>query len=252
MGACASLTSEPTKPTSTPASTPADETSVATSNDRRIQRQLKDDAKQQASAIKLLLLGAGECGKSTILKQMKILHKNGFTPAERMEARDLIYSNTLSSIQALSQAVLDLDMPVASPQELDTLHYFLSLPVLFPSDEHVCMIQTWYASPHIQHAVSRSNEFYLLDSAPYFLSDVQRTLQADYLPTDADILHSRLATSGIIENDFIIDRHLFKIIDVGGQRGERKKSAAHTAQRERSTRNNTLSCTQYSIARHRL
>ena len=224
MGGCASLVSEPSKPTPTPA-TPADDDSVSTTNDRRISRQLKDDAKQQAKALKLLLLGAGECGKSTILKQMKILHKNGFSASERVEARDLVHSNTLSSIQALSQAVIDLAIPIASPQELDTLHYFLSLPVLFPSDEHIAIIQQWYASPHIQQALSRSNEFYLLDSAPYFLSDVQRTLQPAYLPTDADILHSRLATSGIIENDFWVGNKatLFKIIDVGGQRGERKK-----------------------------
>ena len=224
MGVCASLVSEPSKPTTPAPATPADDASVATSTDRRIHKQLKEDANQQERAIKLLLLGAGECGKSTILKQMKILHKNGFTTTERVEARDLIYSNTLSSIQALSQAVIDLNIPVATPQEVDTLHYFLSLPVLFPSDEHIAMILTWYATPHIQQAMSRSNEFYLLDSAPYFLSDVQRTLQSAYLPTDADILHSRLATSGIIENDFVIDnKHLFKIIDVGGQRGERKK-----------------------------
>ena len=119
MGVCASIVQEPSdKATSTPAA-PSDDTTVASTTDRRINRQLKDDAKQQAAAIKLLLLGAGECGKSTILKQMKILHKNGFTPNERVEARDLILSNTLSSVQALSQAVVDLQIPVATPQETD-------------------------------------------------------------------------------------------------------------------------------------
>ena len=34
---------------------------------------------------------------------------------------------------------------------------------------------------------------------------------------------SRLTTNGIIETDFIIDDHVFKMFDVGGQRGERKK-----------------------------
>lgn len=44
-----------------------------------IDQWLKEDAKQQKSAIRLLLLGTGESGKTTIIKQMKILHINGFS-----------------------------------------------------------------------------------------------------------------------------------------------------------------------------
>ena len=37
--------------------------------------------------IKLLLLGSGESGKSTIVKQMKIIHCNGFTEEDRIKYR---------------------------------------------------------------------------------------------------------------------------------------------------------------------
>ena len=40
---------------------------------RQIQRNLKEDGIQAAKDIKLLLLGAGKSGKSTIVKQMKIM-----------------------------------------------------------------------------------------------------------------------------------------------------------------------------------
>jgi hypothetical protein len=51
-----------------------------------------------------LVAGAGECGKLTILKQMKILHLNGFTAEEKKTYRALIYKNTLECIQTLCAA----------------------------------------------------------------------------------------------------------------------------------------------------
>lgn len=46
---------------------------------REIDEEIKDDYKQFSSVKKLLLLGAGEAGKTTIIKQMRILHINGFS-----------------------------------------------------------------------------------------------------------------------------------------------------------------------------
>lgn len=46
-------------------------------------------------------LGAGESGKSTILKQMKILHQGGYSEAERESYREIIWSNTIQSMQVL-------------------------------------------------------------------------------------------------------------------------------------------------------
>lgn len=45
----------------------------------KIEQSLKEDAKKQRGVIRLLLLGTGESGKTTIIKQMKILHINGFS-----------------------------------------------------------------------------------------------------------------------------------------------------------------------------
>jgi guanine nucleotide-binding protein G(i) subunit alpha len=44
-----------------------------------------------------------------------------------------------------------------------------------------------------------------------------------YIPTEQDVLRSRVRTTGIVENEFEIDHNKFKMFDVGGQRNERKK-----------------------------
>lgn len=67
--------------------------------------------------IKVLLLGAGECGKSTIVKQMKIIHDFGYTDEEKMLFRNLVYSNT---IQGLYSILTNMDKLGISYGEKDT------------------------------------------------------------------------------------------------------------------------------------
>jgi guanine nucleotide-binding protein G(i) subunit alpha len=46
----------------------------------------------------MLLLGAGESGKSTVLKQMKLIHEGSYTDKERENYKEIIYSNTVQSM----------------------------------------------------------------------------------------------------------------------------------------------------------
>lgn len=64
-----------------------------------IEKQIMKNFKEYSKAIKLLLLGAGESGKTTILKQMKILHVQGFTEEERKKETKLIRINLLEAIK---------------------------------------------------------------------------------------------------------------------------------------------------------
>ena len=51
------------------------------------QHPLKRRAKS-LEEVKLLLLGSAECGKSTVLKQMKIIHQNGYSREELLSYRE--------------------------------------------------------------------------------------------------------------------------------------------------------------------
>lgn len=72
-----------------------------TSINRKINNIIRDKKKQSENIVSLLLLGAGESGKSTILKQMKIIHGRGFTEYERMQYKPAIYTNIIESAKAL-------------------------------------------------------------------------------------------------------------------------------------------------------
>ena len=60
--------------------------------------QIEEKTEESEREIKLLLLGAGESGKSTIVKQMKIIHDNGYTLHEKEQFRPVVFCNTVQSL----------------------------------------------------------------------------------------------------------------------------------------------------------
>lgn len=56
-----------------------------------------------------------------------------------------------------------------------------------------------------------------------YFESIDRIGVPDYIPTDQDVLRSRVKTTGITETCFRIGELNYKLFDVGGQRSERKK-----------------------------
>ncbi|KAF7332155.1 Heterotrimeric G-protein alpha subunit [Mycena kentingensis (nom. inval.)] len=70
-----------------------------------IDRTIQEDSKRFKKECKILLLGSGESGKSTIVKQMKIIHQKGYDVQERTVFRAVIYRNVLDSAATLARVV---------------------------------------------------------------------------------------------------------------------------------------------------
>ncbi len=169
--------------------------------------------KDAAETIKILLLGAGECGKSTVLKQMKILHMNGFSADELTEGRNLVFKNTLDAAQALCAAMKDLGVEYTNPdcaalaekvmkQDSSNSEFDLSIA----KD-----IATIWADTGIQAVRKRDNEFYLLDSAPYFLDKVEKIFVPTFQPSSGDMLRTRLTTTVRLSDVSVLFRVLWSI-----------------------------------------
>ncbi|PKU34213.1 hypothetical protein llap_15484 [Limosa lapponica baueri] len=56
-----------------------------------------------------------------------------------------------------------------------------------------------------------------------YLNDLDRIADSAYLPTQQDVLRVRVPTTGIIEYPFDLQSVIFRMVDVGGQRSERRK-----------------------------
>ena len=80
---------------------------------KKLDKQLKEDAEKASKDVKLLLLGAGECGKSTILKQMKIINMDGYTKEDFEQYKEIVYSNTVQSLGSIIRALEVLNISYA-------------------------------------------------------------------------------------------------------------------------------------------
>jgi len=65
--------------------------------------------------------------------------------------------------------------------------------------------------------------FHLNDTASFFFENIDRFIGNEYVPTVEDVLRVRVMSTGIEEAEFNFDNLIFKVVDVGGQKSERRK-----------------------------
>lgn len=68
---------------------------------QEIEKQLKKDKSNARKELKLLLLGCGESGKSTFIKQMRIIHGSGYSDEDKKGFAKLIYQNVFMATQQM-------------------------------------------------------------------------------------------------------------------------------------------------------
>ena len=194
---------------------------------REIDNQIIKDRHVAKDQFKLLLLGAGEGGKSTIVKQMKIIHGNGYSIEEREHYRSIVHNNTFESLFAILQAMEKLDIVFSNPNHSEYASKFLELKndntnfEITPEIGRLMMF-LWNHEA-VQRCFSHSIQYQLNDSANYFLNDLPRLSSPNYIPSERDVLKARVRTTGINETSFYCKEMLFRMVDVGGQRSQRKK-----------------------------
>lgn len=115
--------------------------------------------------------GSGESGKSTIVKQMKIIHQNGYTKDELALYRLTIYKNLIDCAKALIGAMRQFGIEPTNPANVEysdfLMGFVLGADPQTPLDQKVGLAVTnLWADGSIEALMERQSEFYMMDSAP--------------------------------------------------------------------------------------
>jgi guanine nucleotide-binding protein G(i) subunit alpha len=181
MGACMSTTSEEQE---------------QKKKSQAIDKQLEEDSKRLRRECKILLLGmslrrdsnsghgwrswdqradhhcvgSGESGKSTIVKQMKIIHLQGYTEDELYNYRPTVFKNLVECAKAVIAAMRQFELEPFIEENREYANFLTEYTPESGPQAHInpqvgLAVQSLWNDPVKEQLMERQTEFYLMDSA---------------------------------------------------------------------------------------
>mmetsp|Transcript_58017 Transcript_58017/g.96206 ORF Transcript_58017/g.96206 Transcript_58017/m.96206 type:complete len:462 (+) Transcript_58017:22-1407(+) len=220
------------------------------SANKAIGKKMAGYAKQRS--IRMLLLGAGGSGKSTVLKQMhraydgsgggdNVDDEKKYETSIPPHAIQNMHKNIVMDICDLCKQYLifmkngieDIPKFSNSSSELETLATSVAQNFDLVTEPHLSMafakdVATLWNTDTLKAVFEVRKKSHVMDNTPYFLDRVVQFAAPDYQVTFDDYVRIRDQTIGVIESKFEVhdgmNRNIkLDIIDVGGQRAERRK-----------------------------
>ncbi|XP_065052777.1 guanine nucleotide-binding protein G(t) subunit alpha-3-like [Rhopilema esculentum] len=193
-------------------------------------------ATKTKNRITILILGTPGSGKSTVMKQFRILYGDGFSNSERASGLSVIANNVMESVSScismidqteidnkgpktsalnnLLKAATEDDSPGSKLQPKGKTKELLKLAEDIWCNENV---QDLFKDQMCDYGVR------VTDADGYFLKRIKKMNSPSYVPTDDDLLHMRRVTDSVEEFKFTYRNCDFTVIDVGGRKAERRK-----------------------------
>jgi GTPase SAR1 family protein len=173
----------------------------------------------------LLLLGTGESGKSTVFKQMKIIQDNGgFAKEELLDYGQIVKGNCVTQMKSILNAMVKkLNIPLKNKELEEVFKRVLNSDGNWtdPLGQDVKLL---WGDEGVKEAFKfRDTHFQLDDGIDYFFDRIDILTQPGFMPSQEEVLRIRVRSTGIEEAEFKFKDIKFRMVDVGGQRSERRK-----------------------------
>ena len=195
------------------------QSSPVSEESKEIDKQLKHEAHAELREVKLLLLGTADSGKSTLAKQMKLLFLNGFSAEEMQLYGACVRTNLVNMVaRGLREAGETVDWgPVR-----DLVTRWMGRGASVVPEAWRAELGAIVASPQFPALVD-AHRGCMGENADYWLGRLPELLKEGYVPSVTDVLQLRVVTTSITETRFTFEDVHFRMVDVGGQRNERRK-----------------------------
>lgn len=160
---------------------------------------------------------------------MRIINSNGFQEDERIQIRAVIYSNVIIAFRVLLEIMQEEKIEFANEKTkeyaeiIEAKQADVDAEDAFTDESVKEALSGMWNDAGVQQAVAKGHEYALNDNLSFYYTSIDRMFEPGWIPNDQDMLHARLRTTGITETFFEMGHLIFRMMDVGGQRSERKK-----------------------------
>jgi hypothetical protein len=166
-----------------------------------------------------------------MFKQVRRMYGDTFDHEERIEFRVHIHEFVLLTLRNLfaneeddEELIFIKDLGALSDKAQAGADVIRTCGTAINS-EIASAIKDFWSDELVKTAFEEYANINLAHTCKNFIEDVDRIAADDYVPTDQDILWQRRTTAGLIEQKLVIDDTSFMMVDVGGQKSERRKWA---------------------------
>ena len=173
---------------------------------------------------KVLLLGCGHVGKSTIYKQLKVIYGNGFGQDDATSASKHIQDSIIVQMKNLlmlfknpeNDQFKDDLINSAGKELIESARKISNLSPEQPLSSVADDIAKLWQNEMIKNAYRNRTNLSLCDSAAAFFDDIERFQSPSYIATQQDIILSYIPTTGCVFmcfcNSFILSRNLQEFV----------------------------------------